>query len=179
MQLLNDTHQLDLYQELYTQVRMDLKDREPMKNKEILERHNNIMRSDEVRNKISKTLSTYRKEKGFSDEHLKKIKESRERRKKERSAQGLKFYDDTTHCATRSIGCFCILEDGKEYHFKSYREAGVWWFNTFHPFGEKYNESAFQRRIKKSIQGEEIIFVPLHDRKNVIKITNIKWYKEE
>ena len=85
---------------------------------------------------------------------------------------------------TRSIGVGCILDTGEKFEFHSMRDAGKWWFNTFHPFGEHYAECVFQRKIKKSIKGEKITHTKAYDSStkhpegvNTVEITNIKWYR--
>ena len=150
---------------------------------EVKEKHLRKMRSQEVRDKISKTLSDYRNTYGFSDEHKKKIRESSQKRKEERAKQGLKFYDDCSHCATRCQAVYCILDTGERFDFQSIKEAGIWWFTNYKPFGENYSVPTFQRKIEASIGGKEIIYQAGHNsqkkgQKNVIyKITNIKWYR--
>ena len=91
---------------------------------EVKENHAIKMKSAEVRNKISKTMHELRTIIGFSDEHKNKIKQSRKKRKEERARIGLKFYDDCSHCATRSIKVYCILDNGSHYSFDSIWQAG-------------------------------------------------------
>lgn len=76
--------------------------------------------------KISKTLHAYRTEFGFSDEHKQRIKEAREKRRIERSKNGLNFYDHPEHFATRSKPVYCILDTGERFDFESIIEAGKW-----------------------------------------------------
>ena len=86
---------------------------------------------------------------------------------------------------TRGVGCYCILNTGEKFEFKSIRDATVWWFENYHPFGEKYSEVTLQRKIKSSIQGKDITYLPrcsstrkhVKEDNNVKIITNIKWYK--
>lgn len=86
---------------------------------------------------------------------------------------------------TRSVGVGCVLLDtGEKFEFHSIKEAGLWWYNTLHPFGERYAECTFQRKIKKSINGEKISYDINHDsnskhlnKEDIVEITNIKWYK--
>lgn len=150
----------------------------PMDSYIVKAKHDFIMRTDEVRNKISKTLSEKRLKEGFSEEHKQKIKESRAKRKAERAAQGLGFYDHPENMASRSIGCYCILDTGERFDFESIKEAGKWWFETFKPFGEVYSTATYQRKIEASIRGEEIIYGN-KTHKKYKKITNILWYNKE
>lgn len=86
--------------------------------------------------------------------------------------------------ATRNNSCYCILNSGERYDFESIRNATIWWFNTFHPFGDKYAECTLQRKIKASARGEQITYLAKcnsskkHEAKdNEVKIiNNIKWY---
>lgn len=150
----------------------------PMDSYIVKAKHDFIMRTDEVRNKISKTLSEKRLKEGFSEEHKQKIKESRAKRKAERAAQGLGFYDHPENMASRSIGCYCILDTGERFDFESIKDAGKWWFETFKPFGEVYSTATYQRKIEASIRGEEIIYGN-KTHKKYKKITNILWYNKE
>lgn len=150
-------------------------DKNPMDSEIVKAKHDFIMRTEEVRNKISKTLSKKRLEEGFSDEHKQKIKESRAKRKAERAAQGLGFYDHPENMASRNIGCYCILDTGERFDFKSIKDGGKWWFDTFKPFGEVYSTATYQRKIEASIRGEEIVYGNKTHKKYKI-ISNIQWY---
>ncbi|MBP5469873.1 MAG: GIY-YIG nuclease family protein [Candidatus Riflebacteria bacterium] len=154
-------------------------DENPMNSDLVKEKHDNKMRSKEVRDKISKTMSELRLTKGFSEEHKQKIKASREKRKQERAALGLSFYDHPEHMASRSITVYCILfTTGEEYEFSSIKEAGKWWFENYKPFGEIYSIATYQRKIEASIAGKKIAYgCPTH--KNYKVITNIAWFRKE
>ena len=65
---------------------------------------------------------------------------------------------------TRSIACYCIDEKGVKHSFHSYKDGGIWWFNNYKPFGEKYVQITLQRKIVGSIEGKFDF--------------NIKWFKE-
>ena len=150
-------------------------DKNPMDSETVKAKHDFIMRTEEVRNKISKTLSKKRLEEGFSDEHKQKIKESRAKRKAERAAKGLSFYDHPENMASRNIGCYCILDTGERFDFKSIKDGGKWWFDRFKPFGEVYSTATYQRKIEASIRGEEIVYGNKTHKKYKI-ISNIRWY---
>lgn len=150
----------------------------PMNSNIVKEKHDEKMRSEEVRNKISKTLSELRTTAGFSAEHKQKIKESRSKRKQERAALGLSFYDHPEHMASRSITVYCILDSGEKFEFKSIKDAGKWWYDNYKPFGEIYSVATYQRKIEASIAGKEIKFGNKTHKDHKI-ITNIKWFKNE
>lgn len=79
---------------------------------------------------------------------------------------------------TRSINCYCIDEFGILHNFHSYKDAGIWWFENYKPFGEKYVQPTLQRKIISSIEGNELFKIEYINNKRVkTKITNIKWYK--
>lgn len=152
----------------------------PMFNPIQKERHDKKMRSKAIRDKISKTLSEKRLRDGFSTEHLQKIKESRQRRKEERAALGLNFYNNPEHFATRSIPVYCILDTKERFEFSSIIEAGRWWFDNYKPFGETYSSATYQRKIEASLNNQEIecrVKIDSHYVKKII--TNIKWYLQE
>ena len=147
----------------------------PMFNKNIKNKHDNTCKTKEFRQHVSQGMKKYRQEFGMTEEHKLHIKQSREKRKAERKANGLSFYNNPAHCATRSIAVYCII-DGNKYEFKSIKDAGLWWFNNYQPFGDIYSEATYQRKIKKSINGDDITF----SSKNKVDykiITNIKWFK--
>ena len=130
-------------------------------------RHSETMKTKETRRNISAGMKKYRAEHGFSDEHRRKISEA------------LKGNHNFGTGDTRSIGCYCILDTGERFDFHSYRDAGVWWYNTYKPFGEnvKYAEPTFQRKIKNSIEGKPITYTTQTPPRKKIVIDNIKWYK--
>lgn len=126
------------------------------------DKHNKIMCSEDVRNKISNSMKIYRATHPFTDEHRKRLSES---------AKGNHNFGSGD---TRSVECYCILENGEKHYFHNYKIAGKWWFDTFHPFGNNYSEATFQRKIKASISGD-----PIKYRKGteIYVVTNIRWYK--
>lgn len=159
----------------------------PMHDINIKALHDKKMQTNEVRNKISKTLHELRTTIGFSEEHKQKIKAAREKRKQERATLGLNFYEHPEHFATRSVPVYCILNTGEKYDFKSINDACIWRYNTFKPFGEKYVAVTLQRKIEASIVGKEIAYRETYLENGIkkyrrIKVANIKWYinsKEE
>lgn len=124
-------------------------------------RHDEIMKSPEVRKKISESMKKLRKEKGFSEEHRRKLSES---------AKGNHNFGSGD---TRSIGCYCVLETGEEMHFHSYRDAWNWWKTTVNPFNTQ-TECVYQRKIKQSIQCGYYTY-----NRDGVKYEYPKWFKEE
>jgi hypothetical protein len=51
-------------------------DENPMNSEIVRKKHNNKMRSKEVRDKISKSMSIYRNTNGFSEQHRQKLSEA-------------------------------------------------------------------------------------------------------
>lgn len=147
----------------------------PMLSEVVKEKHDNKLRSSEVRNKISNSMHIYRTTVGFSSEHLQKIKDSRRKRLEERRAMGLGFYDNPASMASRSKAVYCILDTGERFEFDSILHAGKWWFDNYKPFGDSYSVATYQRKIEDSIAGREIKYCK-KDRKTYIIITNINWY---
>jgi len=86
---------------------------------------------------------------------------------------------------SRGVGCYCIIDNKIRKDFKTIRDATIWWYNNYKPFGDKYAETTLQRKIKASIQGKAITYLPScssvkkHSKEdNCTKIIeNIKWYK--
>lgn len=105
----------------------------------VKQKHDNKMRSKETRLKISNTMKKYRKENPFTEEHRKHLSES---------AMGNHNFGNPD---TRSIGCYCILENGERYDFHSYRDAWKWWITIDNPFDTEA-ECIYQRKIKQSIK---------------------------
>lgn len=125
-------------------------------------KHDLIMQSDAVRNKISQSVKKYRQENPFTDEHRRKISEK---------AKGNHNFGNSD---TRSIGCYCILENGEELHFHSYRDAWNWWKTISNPF-DTDTECTYQRKIKQSIKDG---YYTYHYNHNNIKYEYPKWFKE-
>jgi hypothetical protein len=80
--------------------------------------------------------------------------------------------------ATRSLACYCILDTGERFDFKSIWDAGKWWYANYKPFGEHYSSTTYQRKIEASIAGKEIVFGN-KTHKCYKKITNISWYSNK
>ena len=132
-----------------------------MFNPGVKEKHDAIMRSPEVRNKISQSMKEYRASHPFSEEHRRKLSEK---------AVGNHNFGSGD---TRSIGCYCITKDGQELHFHSYRDAWNWWKMTDNPFNTD-TECIYQRKIKQSISKGYYTY-----GRNKVHYEYPKWYKEE
>ena len=79
---------------------------------------------------------------------------------------------------SRSKGCYCVLDSGERFEFRSMRDATIWWFENYHPFGSHYSECTLQRKIKQSIKTGHIKYGN-HSHKKHVEITNIHWYALE
>ena len=102
-------------------------------------KHDEIMRSAEVRKKISDTMKNkIANGEFFTTEHRRRLSES---------AKGNHNFGSGD---TRSIGCYCVDEFGEKHYFHSYLDAGKWWYKTYRPF--PYSACTYQRKIKQSIQ---------------------------
>ena len=152
------------------------------KSEKVKEKHSKKMKDPKTKEKISKSMHELRTIIGFSPEHKYKIRQAHIKRKEERLKAGLKFYDDCTHCATRSRAVYCILNTGELFEFDSILHAGKWWYENYKPFGESYSAATYQRKIEASINGKAITYFSGHSTKNkgkknvIITITNIKWF---
>lgn len=102
-------------------------------------KHDAIMQSENIRDKISKSMKAYRQVHPFTDEHRAKLSAS---------AMGNHNFGDKIY--DQSIACYCVDEFGEEHHFHSYLEAGKWWYETYKPF--PYSACTYQRKIKQSIK---------------------------
>lgn len=128
---------------------------------EVKELHDNIMRTQEVRQKISNSMKKYRQENPFTEEHRRKISEKMKGNRNFGSGD------------TRSIGCYCILEDGQKLEFHSYRDAWKWWITIENPFNTDA-ECVCQHKIKQSIENGYFTY-----GKDKIKYEYPKWFKCE
>lgn len=118
-------------------------DSNPMHSNEGRKRHLDSVRSEEVRLSVSKSMKKYREEHPFTEEHRKKI------------SMALRGNHNFGSGDTRSIGCYCVDENGEEHHFHSIKDATVWWFDNYKPFGDRYVLVTLQRKIRKDfIAGE-------------------------
>lgn len=127
----------------------------------IRNRHDKVMRSKDVRTKISKSMKRYRKENPFTEEHRRKLSEK---------AMGNHNFGTGD---TRSIGCYCVLKTGECLHFHSYRDAYRWWSTVDNVFNTT-SECVYQRKIKQSIANGYYTY-----NRNGIRYEYPKWFREE
>ena len=178
----------------------------PMNIEEHRKAHDELMGSEEVRNKISMGMKKYRAEFGFSDEHRKNLSKSakdqvwvvhpetmhrthvNKNKLNEYLDKGYMFSKDYFNCNNlenldnaaidKHTQCYCVLDNGEVHNFQNYRLAGRWWFENYQPFGEHYVECTLQRKIKASIAGDNpITYVINNGNRKKIIIDNIVWYK--
>ena len=110
---------------------------------EVFALHKDAMQRADTRAKISQGMKRHIAKFGFSELHRKRLSEA---------ATGKKLSAERRlKCDTRSIGCYCILEDGTKYEFHSYRDAWQWWSTHDNPFSTN-TECVYQRKIKQSIK---------------------------
>lgn len=124
-------------------------------------KHDKAMRSPEVRNKISVTLKKYRAEHPFTEEHRRKL------------SQKSKGNHNFGSGDTRSIGCYCVLENGEQLHFHSYRDAYKWWVTVDNVFNTKA-ECVYQHKIKQSIKNGYYTY-----KHNKTKYNYPRWFREK
>ena len=123
----------------------------PMYSENSRQKHAETLRNPEVRKKISEGLKQYRKDNPFTDEHRLNLSKS------------MKGNHNFGSGDTRSIGVYCIDENNVKHEFHSIKEATVWWFNNYKPFGDRYVLITLQRKLKLALEGK--LELP------------IKWYK--
>lgn len=101
----------------------------------VKKKHDSIMRSAVVRQKISKSMKLYRKNHPFTVEHKQKLSIA---------AMGNHNFGN---CDTRSVECYCIDENNVRHDFHNYEIAGKWWHDVYNPFNCKYNYATYRRKI--------------------------------
>ena len=133
---------------------------------EIKAKHDKVMRDSDVRKRISESMKKYRQEHPFTEEHKRKLSEK---------AIGNHNFGTGD---TRSIACYCIDNKYGRLDFKNYKQAGLWWYNTYHPFGEKYSQATYQRKIIDCIEQGCCEFRSIKGRKKVfITKDDIRWFR--
>ena len=172
--------------------------------------HDESMRSEDVRSRISSTMKKHiANGEFFTEKHRanisasikdgvyiyndEKITRVRKSKLQEYLDNGWKIYEKRSYdqlCSremmtvktnnfsmfnSRSKSCYCILDSGERLEFRSIRDATIWWFENYHPFGDHYSECVLQRKIKQSINTGCIKYGNDTHKKH-IEITNIKWY---
>jgi len=115
---------------------------------EVNQHHKDVVRSEENRTKISNSMKKKIADGDFfKPEHRKKLSDK---------AKGNKNGEGNP---SHSIPCFCVQgRTGKRVEFRNIKEAGLWWYNTYHPFGEKYSQATYQRKILEEMENGYCMF---------------------
>lgn len=130
----------------------------------VKEKHDAIMRSVSVREKISKSLSQYRKENPFTPEHRAKISE---KAKGNKHGVGRHLSDTHKEALNRSHfkRVYCIDHNGQMIQrFETVQSAAKWWFDSGYNTVNDWKQLSNQ--IKKSNTKD-------------IYIKGLKWIYEE
>lgn len=133
---------------------------------DVRQHHVDVVRSEENRTKISKSMKKKIADGDFfKPEHRQKLSV---KAKGNKNGKG-----NPSH----SIGCYCII-DGMRRDFPNYKEAGIWWYMKDKPFGDKYSQVTYQRKIIDCIETGECKFQ--RKDKSYVHITkeNIEWYRK-
>lgn len=133
---------------------------------DVKEKHRVRVQSEENRRKISESMKKKIADgKFFTEEHRSKLSQK---------AKGNKNGEGNP---SHSIGCYCII-DGMRRDFNNYKEAGIWWYMKDKPFGDKYSQATYQRKIIDCIETGECKFQ--RKDKSYVHITkdNIEWYRK-
>ena len=129
----------------------------------VKEKHDNIMRNEDVRLKISQSMKQYRQENPFSETHRKKISE---KLKGNKHFAGHHITDEHKEALNKSHykKVYCIDHDNNIVaRFDSVQKAAQWWFNNGYNTVKRPND--LSNRIKYS------------NRKNIY-IKGLKWIYE-
>lgn len=87
-----------------------------------------------------------------------------------------RFENKQSYWSSISTPVYCVI-DTKKIYFSSKKEAAIWWFENYKPFGNTFNKSLYFKKINQSIEGKTII-----SGKNQYDyeiIDNIKWFLGE
>lgn len=114
----------------------------------VKEKHDNIMRSEDVRLKISQSMKQYRQENPFSETHRKKISE---KLKGNKHFAGHHITDEHKEALNKSHykKVYCIDHDNNIVaRFDSVQKAAQWWFDNGYNTVKRPND--LSNRIKYS-----------------------------
>jgi group I intron endonuclease len=128
---------------------------------DVKEKHRIRVQSEENRHKISESMKKKIADgKFFTEDHRSKLSQK---------AKGNKNGENNP---SHSIPCYCIVNDTVTYYFDNYKEAGLWWYKNYHPFGEKYSQATYQRKIIDCIDKDYCTF-----KRKRYDFDKIKWYR--
>lgn len=128
---------------------------------EVSQHHKEVVRSAEIRQKVSEGMKRkIANGEFFNDAHRHKLSQK---------AIGNKNGKGNP---SHSVNCYCII-DGVRKDFQNYKEAGIWWYNEYKPFGEKYSQATYQRKIIECIEKGYCMF-----KRNKYTF-DIQWYRKE
>lgn len=127
----------------------------PMFNEKILQKHNNKMRSSEVRNKISNTMKKLREEQGFSSETRAKISEKLKGNQHYKGKlRPLSAIQITAEAHFKTV--YCVDLTGKTIaEFRSVKDAATWWNDNY--FNPKRHPKTIMNKIKISFEEDKYI----------------------
>lgn len=96
----------------------------------VKEKHDKIMQSDEVRQKISKSMKEYRKKNPFTEEHRRKLSEKAMGNKHfQGHKRTLEAIEATNKSHYKKVYCVDINNNVIE-KFDNVKSAAEWWFNN-------------------------------------------------
>lgn len=133
-----------------------------MDSKIVKEKHDNIMRSDVVRNKISKSMKEYRKNNPFSEEHRKNISKSLKQFYLDGNKPNYKkpfklsesHYKAINEAKYKSV--YCINCCGEIINsFESVKSAAYWWYDN--GYSDVKNYRYLCDVIKRSYKNDKFI----------------------
>ena len=105
-------------------------DNNVMFSEKVKDKHDNIMRSEDVRLKISKSMSEYRKNNPFTSEHRQKISQ---KLKGNQHSKGIKLSQSHIDALNKSHykSVYCIdMENNIVAKFNTVQDAAKWWFDN-------------------------------------------------
>lgn len=143
-------------------------------------RYVNVMGFDSVRVKHRKCVQSAENRKKISESMKRKIASGEffTKAHRKRISESAIGNNNGENNSSHSIPCYCI-DNNIRRDFKNYKEAGLWWFNTYHPFGEKYSQVTYQRKIIDCIETGGCKFQRKDKTYVYITENDIQWYRKE
>ena len=135
-------------------------DANPMNSKEIKDAHDKKMRTEEVRNKISKSLKEYRINNEFSEEHRKNISNSMLGNK---NFFGHKRSQESIDKTSRALqkGVYCVDKLGNKVNEFDSIKSACEWLNSINCTNYTYKQ--LHKKIRKSCVSDSFV-------------DDLKWY---